>query len=84
MAFVQLAELLDEVYRGQDRLTPGDIHRAALEAELPADLMQLIDGLPEGEYSEDEAADALRQVPNLLTPGDGSALSALDLGAEPQ
>jgi hypothetical protein len=70
MAFVQLVELLDEVYRGQDRLTRDDIHRAAVEADLPADLMLLIDGLPEGEYSEDEAADALQQVPELLTPGD--------------
>jgi hypothetical protein len=79
MAFVQLAELLDEVYRGQDRLTRGDIHRAAVVADLPADLMQLIDGLPEGEYSEDEAADALRQVPDLLMPGDGSPEAGLNL-----
>ena len=78
MAFVQLVELLDEVYRGQDRLTRDDIHRAAVEAELPADLMLLIDGLPEGEYSEDEAAEALGQVPQLLTPGD--AEPPADLG----
>jgi hypothetical protein len=78
MGFAQLAELLDEVYRGQDRLARGDIQRAAVLANLPADLMLLIDGLPEGEYSEDEAAEALRQVPQMLTPGEGEPPTRLD------
>jgi hypothetical protein len=72
MANLQLVELLDEVYRGQDRLTRDDIHRAAVEAGLQPDLMRLLDGLPEGEYSEDEAAEALQQVPELFAPGDGA------------
>lgn len=61
--FMQLDELLDEVFRGQERLSRDDIFRAAVAADLPADAMTLVDRLPEGEYSQDEAAEALRQLP---------------------
>ena len=70
MTFMELDELLDEVYRGQERLTGAAIQRAAIEAALSAQAMALVDGLPEGEYSRDEAAEALRQVPELLNDGD--------------
>ncbi|GAA1808550.1 hypothetical protein HC028_22395 [Planosporangium flavigriseum] len=67
-----LDAFLDHVYQyhGQERLARVDIHRAAVTADLPADQLAILDGLPEGEYSQDEAAEALRQVPELLSPGD--------------
>lgn len=55
-----LGAFLDELYRGQERLTSGDIRRSAVSAELPADLLTRVDALPEGEYAQDEAAEALQ------------------------
>jgi hypothetical protein len=72
-----LDAFLDHVYEyhGQERLSRVEIHRAAVTAELPADQLAIVDGLPEGEYSQDEAAEALRQVPDLLSPGDTGAMA---------
>ncbi|WP_442933318.1 hypothetical protein [Micromonospora psammae] len=55
----QLDELLDDIYRGQERISQADIHRRAIAAQLPAALLARIEALPQGEYSVDEAADAL-------------------------
>ncbi|MET8908298.1 hypothetical protein [Micromonospora sp. MA102] len=55
----QLDELLDDIFRGQERMSQADIYRRAVAAELPADLLSRIDALPEGEYAVDEAADLL-------------------------
>ncbi|SCF31911.1 hypothetical protein GA0070214_11494 [Micromonospora chaiyaphumensis] len=55
----QLDELLDDIFRGQERMSQADIYRRAVSAELPADLLARIDALPEGEYAVDEAADLL-------------------------
>ncbi|MFE9954104.1 hypothetical protein [Micromonospora sp. NPDC005299] len=55
----QLDELLDDIFRGQERMSQADIYRRAVSAELPADLLSRIDRLPEGEYAVDEAADLL-------------------------
>jgi hypothetical protein len=68
-----LDTFLDDVYHGQERLSRDEIHRAAVTFDLPADQLAIVDGLPEGEYAQDEAAEALRQVPELLSPGDGGA-----------
>jgi hypothetical protein len=66
---------LDDVYVGQERLTRGEIHRHATADDLPAGLMARVDALPEGEYAQDEAAEALRQVPELI-PETGEADAA--------
>jgi len=55
-----LAAFLDALYHGQERLSSGDIQRAAVSADLPADLLTRVDALPEGEYAQDEAAEALQ------------------------
>ncbi|MGC1210068.1 MAG: hypothetical protein WA890_02215 [Micromonospora sp.] len=55
----QVDELLDDIYRGQERITQGEIYRRAVAAELPAELLSRIAALPEGEYAVDEAADLL-------------------------
>jgi hypothetical protein len=57
-----LEEVLDGLFLAQERLSRDDIHRAAVAADLPADELALVDLLPEGEYSEDEVLEALRQV----------------------
>jgi hypothetical protein len=64
-ALARLENLLGRAFQGQDRLTSEDLRRHAVEAELPAEAMALLDRLPEGEYAQDEAAEALRQVPRL-------------------
>ena len=58
----QLDEFLDEIFTAQDRLTNIEIQRSAIAAELPAELMTRIDGLPEGMYSQDEASEAFRTI----------------------
>jgi hypothetical protein len=74
---MSLDAFLDHVYEyhGQERLSRDEIHRAAVTAELPADQLSIVDGLPEGEYAQDEAAEALRLVPDLFSPGDTGAMA---------
>lgn len=76
MTFMELDELLDDVYHGHERLTRDAIQRAAVEAALSAQALALMDGLPEGEYLRDEAAEALRQVPELLNDDDTGPAAA--------
>ena len=58
-----LDEFLDDAYVGQERLTSADLQRSAIAADLPATALTRIDALPEGEYAQDEAAEALRTLP---------------------
>jgi hypothetical protein len=60
--FRVLDEFLDDVYAGQERLSSGDLQRSAIAADLPATALTRIDALPEGEYAQDEAAEALRTL----------------------
>jgi hypothetical protein len=55
-----LDDFLDEAFDAQERISSGDLQRRAVAAGLPADLLTRIDALPEGEYAQDEAAEALR------------------------
>ena len=54
-----LADLLDEIYVGQERVTQAEIHRRAVAAELPAEVLVQITALPQGEYAIDEATELL-------------------------
>jgi hypothetical protein len=58
--FDQLDEFLDDAYQGHERLSSLDLQRRAVAADLPAALLTRVDALPEGEYAQDEAAEALR------------------------
>ena len=60
--FQQLDEYLDEAFTAQERLSSADLQRGALVAGLPATALTRIDALPEGEYAQDEAAEALRAL----------------------
>ncbi|MGW5559901.1 hypothetical protein ACWER9_22100 [Micromonospora sp. NPDC003944] len=54
-----LDDLLDGIFRGQERVEQAEIYRQAVAAELPPELLARIDALPEGEYAVDEASDLL-------------------------
>ena len=58
----ELTEFLDAAYDAQERLTSGDLQRRAIAADLPATVLTRVDALPEGEYAQDEAAEALRSL----------------------
>ena len=58
-----LDEFLDDAYVGQERLTSAELQRSAIAPDLPAAVLTRIDALPEGEYAQDEAAEALRLLP---------------------
>ncbi len=60
--FRRLDEFLDDAYSGQERMTDVELQRSAVAADLPAELLTHIDALPEGMYSQDEAAEALRTL----------------------
>ena len=55
-----LDDFLDTAYVGQERLSAAELQRSAVAADLPATVLTRIDALPEGEYAQDEAAEALR------------------------
>ncbi|MEO3820496.1 hypothetical protein [Plantactinospora sp. B24E8] len=56
---IELDDLLDDLYSGQERVTQSEIQRRAVAAEVPAELLTRITALPQGEYSVDEVADLL-------------------------
>ncbi|BCJ44819.1 hypothetical protein GCM10010168_16320 [Actinoplanes ianthinogenes] len=56
----RLTTFLDEAYRAEERISSGDLQRRAIAEDLPATLLTRIDALPEGEYLQDEAEEALR------------------------
>ncbi|HEV8565724.1 MAG TPA: hypothetical protein VGQ92_01355 [Actinoplanes sp.] len=58
-----LDAFLDEVFLGNERLSSFDLRRSAVAADLPATVLTRIDALPEGEYAQDEASEALRELP---------------------
>ena len=57
-----LDEFLDDAFTGQERLSSAELQRGAIAADLPATALTRIDALPEGEYAQDEAAEALRAL----------------------
>ena len=60
--FRVLDEFLDDAYVGHERLTSAELQRGAIAADLPATALTKIDALPEGEYAQDEAAEALQSL----------------------
>ena len=58
-----LDAFLDEAFVGHERMTSADLQRSAIASHLSATAMTRIDALPEGEYAQDEASEALRTLP---------------------
>lgn len=57
---MNLDELLDEIYLGQERVSRAEIRRRALAVDLPVELLTRVDAMPEGEYAQEEAAEVLQ------------------------
>jgi hypothetical protein len=55
----RLDAFLDDLFRGHERLSRGEIQRRAVTQDLSAETLTRIDALPEGEYAMDEVAEAL-------------------------
>jgi hypothetical protein len=60
--FRELDAFLDDAFDAHERLSSADLQRRAIATDLPATAMTRIDALPEGEYAQDEAAEALRSL----------------------
>ena len=60
----ELQATLDEVFLRQERLTRDEIQRRAVAAAAPIDVINALDGLPEGEYAQEEVAEALYMAPS--------------------
>jgi len=65
----ELEATLDEVFMRQERLTRDEIQRRAVAADAPFDVINALDGLPEGEYAQDEVTEALSDVVTDTTLG---------------
>src|SRR5438132_994951 len=75
--------ILDGIFVGQERLTRDEIRRRAVAVEAPAEVATALEALPEGEYAEDEVAEALDQIGDLmpdLAPPDPRAGAAAGIG----
>jgi hypothetical protein len=70
-----LATFLDDAFDAQERISSADLQRRAIAADLPATLLTRIDALPEGEYAQDEATEALTTPP--LAAGAGPSREPL-------
>ena len=71
-------ELLEDVYMSQERMTRDDLHRRAVAANLPAEVIVALDALPEGEYAQDEVSEALIQIGDVDAER-AAGVAALDL-----
>jgi hypothetical protein len=58
----ELDGFLDDAFDGQERLSSADLQRRAIASDLSATTLTRIDALPEGEYAQDEAAEAVRAL----------------------
>jgi len=54
--------LLDEVYFGQERLSRDELYRHAVSADTPIGVLDALDALPAGDYSQEEVTEALAYV----------------------
>jgi hypothetical protein len=54
-----IADILDEAFSGQERVSRDELYRRAVAAQAPSEVLSALDSLPEGEYAQDEVADAL-------------------------
>jgi hypothetical protein len=54
--------ILDDLFVGQERVTRDEIYRRVISEDAPVEVVTALDSLPEGEYAQDEASEALRQV----------------------
>ncbi|MGI5239639.1 DUF6158 family protein [Dactylosporangium sp. CA-139066] len=85
VAMHDIEELLDDLYGGRTRVSRSEIYRRAVAMDLPAEVVNALETLPEGDYAQEEAGEALVQLherPPVATGVPGSALSPDDLSRE--
>ena len=58
----ELDGFLEDAFDGQERLSSAELQRRAVASELTALALTRIDALPEGEYAQDEASEAVRAL----------------------
>ena len=58
----EVVDILDEVFVGQERVSRDEIYRRVVVVDAPTEIVNALDGLPEGEYAQDEIIEALRQI----------------------
>ncbi|MCO8272711.1 hypothetical protein M1L60_19130 [Actinoplanes sp. TRM 88003] len=58
----ELDGFLEDAFDGQERLSSADLQRRAVASGLSALALTRVDALPEGEYAQDEAAEAVRAL----------------------
>ena len=58
----ELDPFLEDAFDAQERLSSADLQRRAITSDLTASALTKIDALPEGEYAQDEAAEAVRAL----------------------
>lgn len=73
----QADAVLDKIYIGRDRLTGEEISRLAVTADAPVDIVNLLFGLPAGDYSRAEVDAVLDRIGGLVTSGHGVPASDL-------
>lgn len=58
----RLHDLLNEVFRGRERLTSREIHLRAGGMDLSPVLRRLVDTIPDGEYDRERAGAVLQRI----------------------
>jgi hypothetical protein len=74
-----LDQLLDNLYGQQERISRDEIHRRAVAAEVPPEALTILDALPAGEYTQDEASAALAQLERDTASSDDGGVPASEL-----
>jgi len=75
----QAAELIAELFTGVDRLTSGEVIRRAVAANAPAGVVVQLESVPEGEYSQDEFAEAVAAGVEEVSPSGALGIAPTDL-----
>jgi len=77
-----LESLLSQLYGGQERLTRDEIHRRAVLDGVSAGQLTILDGLPEGEYAQDEVSAALAGLADSSEPEAADGVPGSELADE--
>lgn len=66
----EVENVLEQIFIGQERLSHDEIYRRVVAIDVSAELSTALDSLPEGEYAQDELAEALGALADSPTGGE--------------
>jgi hypothetical protein len=69
--------ILDEAFVGLERVSRAEIYRRAVAADAPIEVINALGRLPEGEYSQDEVAEALGERYHPIAELEGGVTTQL-------